>query len=193
VKLLVETQGLTIYTVGHSTRSIEEFIEILKTYSITLIIDIRAIPRSRHNTQFNKDPLSNILKLCGVKYVSLASIGGMRHPKKDTINLALENSSFRGYADFMQTKEFTENLLKIIVLAKENCAAIMCAETLPWRCHRNLISDVLIVRHVNVLHIISKDCTVTHQLNELAYVEGTKVSYPLFDCKETTQRTLGDF
>lgn len=193
MKILVERQDLTIYTVGHSTRSIEEFIEILKVYNIALLIDMRAVPRSRHNSQFNKDTLSNILKPCGIKYLSLPDIGGLRHPKKDSINLALGTSSFRGYADFMQTKEFTENLLKIIVLAKENCLAIMCAEALPWSCHRNLISDALIVRRVRVLHIISKDSALTHQLNELAHVEGTKVSYPLFSPKKTSQRTLGDF
>jgi uncharacterized protein (DUF488 family) len=193
VKVLVERQNLTVYTIGHSTRSLEEFVEILKIYNITALVDVRAVPRSRHSPQFNKEALSDTLKMLGIKYWALPDIGGMRHPKKDSINLALGTSSFRGYADFMQTKEFTENLLKIIVLAKENCLAIMCAEALPWRCHRNLISDMLVVRHVKVLHIISKDSTVTHQLNELAHVEGTKVSYPLFNAKETSQRTLGDF
>jgi uncharacterized protein (DUF488 family) len=192
VKVLVEHQNLTIHTVGHSTRSIEEFIEILKTYNITLITDIRAIPQSRHNPQFNKEKLSNTLKSCNIKYLSLPDIGGLRHPKKDSINLALENITFRGYADFMQTKEFTENLLKLVILAKENCLAIMCAEALPWSCHRNLISDALIVRHIQVMHIISKDSALKHQLNELAHVEGTKVSYPLLSF-ETFQRTLSDF
>jgi len=192
VKVLVERQNLAIYTVGHSTRSIEEFIEILKTYNITLLTDIRAVPQSRHNPQFNKEKLSSILKTCSIKYLHLPDIGGLRHPKKESINLALESSGLRGYADFMQTKEFTENLLKLVVLAKENCLALMCAEALPWSCHRTLISDVLVVRHVKVLHIISKDSVINHQLNELAHVEGTKISYPLFP-SETHQRTLGDF
>ncbi|MGD6934953.1 MAG: DUF488 family protein [Candidatus Bathyarchaeia archaeon] len=190
---MVEHQELTIYTVGHSTRSIEEFIEILKAYNITLLVDVRTIPRSRHNPQFNKENLPNTLKHYAIKYLSMPDIGGLRHPKKDSINLAWENSSFRGYADFMQTKEFTENLLKLIVLAKENCLAIMCAEALPWRCHRNLISDALVARHIPVLHIISKNDAIPHQLNELAHVEGTKVTYPLSGFKETPQRTLGDF
>lgn len=193
VKFLSERQNLTIYTVGHSTRSIEEFIEILKASSITLLIDIRAMPRSRHNPQFNKEALLSALKLCCIKYLSLPDIGGMRHPKKDSINLALNTSSSRGYADFMQTKEFTESLLKLIILAKENCVAIMCTEALPWHCHRNLVSDALVVRHIQVLHIISKDSVIKHQLNESAHVESTKVSYPLFSSKETSQRTLGDF
>jgi uncharacterized protein (DUF488 family) len=191
-KGLSERQELTIYTVGHSTRSIDEFIEILNAYNITLLVDVRTVPRSRHNPQFNKENLLNTLKPYGIKYLPMPDIGGLRHPKKDSINLALENSGFRGYADYMQTKEFAENLLKLVVLAKENCLAVMCAEALPWRCHRNLISDALVARHVKVLHIISKNDTVTHQLNELAHVEGTKVTYPLFS-KETPQRTLGDF
>ncbi len=99
---------------------------------------------------------------------------------------------FRGYADYMQTKEFTDNLLKIIALARENCLALMCAEALPWRCHRSLISDALVVRHVKVLHIISKDSTITHELTEFANAEGNQITYPLFT-KETPQRTLGDF
>ncbi len=185
-------QDLTIYTVGHSTHTLEEFVEMLKAYKITLLVDVRTIPRSRHNPQFNKENLPPALKPYNIKYLSMQGIGGLRHPKKDSVNMAWENSSFRGYADFMQTKEFTENLLKLVVMAKENCLAIMCAEALPWRCHRNLISDALAVRHIKVLHIISKTDTLTHQLNEMAHVEGTKITYPLFN-KETPQRTLGDF
>jgi uncharacterized protein (DUF488 family) len=192
VKILVERQNLSIYTVGYSTRSIEEFVEILKTYNITILIDIRAVPQSRHNPQFNKEKLLNALKTCGIKYLHLPEIGGLRHPKKDSINLALETSGFRGYADFMQTKDFTENLLKLVALAKENCLTLMCAEALPWSCHRTLISDVLVIRHVQVLHIINKDNVIEHKLHELAHVEGTKVSYPLFNIKNS-QRTLGDF
>ena len=193
VKVLVERQNLTVYTIGHSTRSLEEFMEILKVYNITAVIDVRAVPRSRHNSQFNKEVLSNALRVCGIKYLVFSSIGGMRHPKKDTVNLALENSSFRGYADFMQTKDFTEELLKIIALAKENCLAMMCVEALPGRCHRNLISDMLVVRHIKVLHIISKDSTITHQLHELAQVAGTQISYPLFNSKYTAQKSLDDY
>ena len=189
---LAERQELTIYTIGHSTHTLEEFVEMLKAYNITFLVDVRTVPRSRHNPQFNKENLPATLKPYNIKYLPMPDIGGLRHPKKDSVNMAWENSSFRGYADYMQTKEFTENLLKLVVMAKENCLAIMCAEALPWRCHRNLISDALVVRHVKVLHIISKDNTISHQLNEMAHVEGTKITYPLFS-KETPQRTLGDF
>ena len=122
----------------------------------------------------------------------MPDIGGLRHPKRDSINLAWRNSSFRGYADYMQTQEFTDNLLKITALARENCLALMCAEALPWRCHRSLISDALVVRRVRVQHIISATSCLNHELNEMAHVEGNQITYPLF-VKETPQRTLGDF
>jgi len=179
-------------TIGHSTRTIEEFTELLQIYGVTLLIDIRTVPRSRHNPHFNKETLPNCLKHYGIKYTHLPNIGGLRHPKSNSINLALQNASFRGYADYMQTKEFTDTFLKIMVLARENRVALMCAEALPWKCHRILISDTLVTRHVRVLHIISKDSTITHRLNETAHVEGKKVTYPLYS-KETSQRTLGDF
>jgi uncharacterized protein (DUF488 family) len=189
---LAEKVELTILTIGHSTRTVDEFLELLKAYGVMLVVDVRTVPRSRHNPQFNKENLPNTLKPQGVKYIHMPDIGGLRHPKKDSVNLAWKNSSFRGYADYMQTKEFTDNLLKLVALARENCLAIMCAEALPWRCHRNLISDALVVRHIKVEHIISKTSTINHQLSETAHVEGTKITYPLFS-KETPQRTLGDF
>jgi uncharacterized protein (DUF488 family) len=189
---LAKTSELTVFTVGHSTRTLEEFMELLKTYNVTLVVDVRTVPRSRHNPQFNKEPLPNSLKTQSVKYVHMPEIGGLRHPKRDSINLAWKNSGFRGYADYMQTQEFTDNLLRIVALARENCLALMCAEALPWRCHRNLISDALVARHIKVLHIISKTSTITHELSEMAHVEGTKITYPLYN-KESNQRTLGDF
>ena len=183
---------LTILTIGHSTRTLQEFTELLISFGVTLVVDVRTVPRSRHNPQFNEETFRNTLKLLGVKYLHMPEIGGLRRPKPDSVNLAWQNSSFRGYADFMQTKEFTDNLLKIITLARENRLVLMCAEALPWRCHRNLISDALVVRNIKVLHIIGKDSTITHELTEFAHVEGTRITYPLF-AKETPQRTLSDF
>ncbi len=165
---------------------------MLKTYGVTTLVDVRTVPRSRHNPQFNKETLPNTLKPYGIKYIHMPDIGGLRHPKRDSVNLAWRNSSFRGYADFMQTQEFTDNLLKIVALARENCLALMCAEALPWRCHRSLISDALVVRHVKVQHIISATSCLNHELNEMAHVEGNQITYPLYS-KETPQRTLGDF
>ena len=182
---------LTVLTIGHSTRTLEELTELLRAYGVTLLIDVRTTPHSRHNPQFNKEALPEHLKPVGVKYLHLPEIGGLRNPKPNSINVALEGQ-FRGYADYMQTKEFTDALLKIVVLARENRVALMCSEALPGKCHRNLISDALVARRVRVRHIISKTGTITHELNELAHVEGTKVTYPLY-AKETPQRTLGDF
>ncbi|MGA2681244.1 MAG: DUF488 domain-containing protein [Candidatus Bathyarchaeia archaeon] len=189
---MAKESALTIFTIGHSIRTLEEFVELLKTYGVTLVVDVRTIPRSRHNPQFNKETLPNTLKKHDIKYIHMPEIGGLRRPKHDSVNLAWENMGFRGYADYMQTKEFTDNLLKIVALARENCLALMCAEALPWRCHRSLISDALIVRRVNVKHIISASSCINHELCEMAQVEGTKITYPLFT-KETPQRTLGDF
>ncbi len=185
-------QRLTIYTIGHSTRTLPEFIAMLKAYHVTLVVDIRRIPRSRRNPQFNKETLPDSLKPENINYIHMPEIGGLRRPKPDSINTAWRNKSFRGYADYMQTKEFMENLLNLIALARENCVAIMCAEALPWRCHRSLIADALVVRNVKVEHIISEGSCIDHKLSEWAYIEGTKIIYPLFS-KETPQRSLSDF
>ena len=184
--------GLTIFTVGHSTRTLDEFVELLKTFGVAMVVDVRSVPRSRHNPQFNKETLPDSLKLAGVKYVHMPDIGGLRRAKPDSINTAWKNKSFRGYADFMQTKEFTEQLLNLMLLARENTVAIMCAEAVPWRCHRSLISDALVVRQVNVKHILTKGNVIKHRLSEWAQVEGTKITYPLYT-KETPQKHLSDF
>lgn len=189
---MANDSNLTVFTIGHSTRTLEEFTDLLKLYGVYLVVDVRTVPHSRHNPQFNKENLPNALKPIGIKYIHMPEIGGLRRPKRDSINLAWKNSGFRGYADFMQKKEFTDNLLKLIALTRENCLAIMCAEALPWGCHRNLLSDALVVRHVKVMHILNANSSVSHQLNESAHVDGYRVTYPLFS-KETPQRTLGDF
>jgi len=189
---LAKAQELTVLTIGHSTRTLPEFFEMLKAYHVTLVVDVRSVPRSRHNPQFNKETLPNALKLERINYIHLPEIGGLRRPKPDSVNTAWQNISFRGYADYMQTKEFIEQLLDLIAFARENHVAVLCAEALPWRCHRSLIADALVVRNVKVEHIISKDTIIKHTLTEWAHVEGTKITYPLFT-KETPQKTLGDF
>jgi uncharacterized protein (DUF488 family) len=183
---------LTVFTIGHSTRTLPEFIELLYSFGVALVIDVRSVPHSRHNPQFNKETLPQALKLEGIGYAHMPDIGGLRRPTRGSVNTAWRNKSFRGYADYMQTKEFTEQLLHLIALAKQNCTAIMCAEALPWRCHRSLIADALVVRNVRVQHIISKDSVIGHQLTEWARVEGTRITYPLFT-KATFQRVLTDF
>jgi uncharacterized protein (DUF488 family) len=183
---------LTVLTIGHSTRTFDEFTDLLQIYGVTLIIDVRTVPHSRHNPQFNKESLPEHLKSLGIKYIHLPEIGGLRRPKPDSVNQSLENAGFRGYADFMQTKEFADGLFKVVALAREKCVALMCAEALPYKCHRILLSDALVARGIKVLHILSKDSAVTHLLSELAHVEGTKVTYPLYS-QQSPQRTLGDF
>lgn len=183
---------LTVLTVGHSTRTLLEFIAILKAYKVTLVVDVRAVPRSRHNPQFNREALPEPLKAENIRYIHMPEIGGLRRPHADSPNMALRDKSFRGYADYMQTKEFTENLLKLIALARENCVAVMCAEALPWRCHRVLLSDALAVRNIKVEHVLNTDHKFSHELSPNASVEGTKITYPLY-VKETQQRTLSDF
>ena len=135
-----------VLTIGHSTRTLEEFVQLLEVYGVILVVDVRTVPRSRHNPQFNKETLPDTLKHYGVRYIHMPEIGGLRHPKRESVNLAWKNSGFRGYADYMQTQEFSDSLLKIVALSRENRLALMCAEALPWRCHRNLISDALVVR-----------------------------------------------
>lgn len=192
-KLLVhEEKSLKVFTIGHSTRSLQEFVSILDAYSIRLIVDVRTAPHSRHNPQFNKETLPENLKAAGIRYLHMPELGGLRRTQADSVNLAWENKSFRGYADYMQTKEFHENLLKLVALARENRLAIMCAEAVPWRCHRNLLSDALVVRRISVTHILTESSSTNHELNPSAHVEGTKVTYPLF-AKEKTQKTLVDF
>jgi uncharacterized protein (DUF488 family) len=186
------SESVVVFTIGHSTRTLEEFLQLLEIYGITLLVDVRTVPRSRHNPQFNKETLPISLKHYGIRYTHMPEIGGLRHSKHESVNLAWKNSGFRGYADYMQTQEFTDSLLKIVALSRENRLALMCAEALPWRCHRSLISDALVVRHVKVEHIIGKDSIFNHELNEMANVKGTKITYPLFT-KETPQRTLRDF
>ncbi len=183
---------LKIFTIGHSTRILPEFIMMLKAYHITLVVDVRSVPRSRHNSQFNKETLPSVLKERGINYVHMPDIGGLRRPSRDSVNTEWRNKSFRGYADYMQTKEFTEQLLHLMALARKDCVVIMCAEALPWRCHRSLIADALVVRNVRVEHIISKDSVIKHVLTEWAQAEGTKITYQLFP-KETAQKALGDF
>jgi uncharacterized protein (DUF488 family) len=180
------------YTIGHSTRSLEEFISLLKIYSVALTVDVRTVPHSRHNPQFNKETLPESLKAAELRYIHMPELGGLRRTNPNSVNLGWENKAFRGYADYMQTKEFTENLLHLIALVRQSCVAIMCAEAVPWRCHRNLLSDALAVRHIQVKHILTETSCTMHELTLFAQVEGTKITYPLYP-QEKPQKTLADF
>ncbi len=170
--------NLTIYTIGHSTHTIEEFSGILAAHGIEQVIDVRTIPKSRHNPQFNSDALETSLKDHGILYKHLPALGGLRHAKKDSPNMGWENASFRGFADYMQTQEFADGLLKLIELSDTKKTALMCAEAVPWRCHRSLIADGLTVRGIPVMDIMSRTSVKPHAITPWARVEGTSITYP---------------
>jgi uncharacterized protein (DUF488 family) len=167
-----------VFTVGHSNLSIADFIALLRAYGIKRLIDIRTIPRSRHNPQFNSDALGQSLKHEQIDYVALPALGGLRHSRKDSPNTGWHNKSFRGYADYMQTKDFEDGLRRLLQLGRSKRTAIMCAEAVPWRCHRSLVADALIVRDIPVIEILSPHSAREHKLTPFAHVQGTTVTYP---------------
>jgi uncharacterized protein (DUF488 family) len=167
----------TICAIGHSTRSIERFLKILNAHSITMLIDIRSVPKSRHNPQFNSDALRGSLAEEGIAYVHLKELGGLRHPSKTSVNTGWRNPSFRGFADHMQTSEFEAGLDRLIALGKRENVAIMCAEGNPFRCHRSLVADALTVRGVHAVHISSERPGRPHTLAPFAKVIGHSIRY----------------
>ncbi len=144
-----------LFTVGHSTRALDEFVELLKAYAVRRVVDIRTIPRSRHNPQFNRETLGQFLRNRSINYRHMKALGGLRHARVDSPNTGWRNASFRGFADYMQTPKFEAALQKLIELAKQKPTAIMCAEAVPWRCYRSLIGDALTVRGIKVEDIFS--------------------------------------
>ena len=175
-----------VLTIGHSTRSLDEFVALLKAHAVTLVIDVRTIPRSRHNPQFNQGTLPDSLKKAGVDYLHMPGLGGLRHAKKhDSVNAGWRNASFRGYADYMQTPEFEKQIEELIQLAKEHRIALMCAEAVTWRCHRSLIGDALTVRGIRSEDIMSLTRRDAHTLTSFAKVCGTTLTYPAEDSYET--------
>ena len=168
----------TVLTIGHSTRTLDTFIEMLFAHGVKHLVDVRTIPRSRHNPQFNRDTLPGALRLAGIAYTHMEQLGGLRHARPDSPNTGWHNSSFRGFADYMQTPEFEAGLEKLMQLAAREQTVIMCAETVPWRCHRSLIADALKVRGMQVEHIMSASRTQPHLLTPFAKVSGIHITYP---------------
>jgi uncharacterized protein (DUF488 family) len=168
----------TVFTVGHSTLPIEKFLAILAAYGIEQLADVRTVPRSRRNPQFNAEALDSSLAAAGIAYVPLGELGGLRKPLADSRNSGWRNESFRGYADYMQTEQFGKGLERLIELAGERRTAIMCAEAVPWRCHRSLVADALAVRGIGVVEILSETSYREHALTPFAHVSGTTVTYP---------------
>jgi uncharacterized protein (DUF488 family) len=170
--------GTAIYTLGHSTRPIDKFIELLQAHHIKILADIRTVPRSRTNPQFNRDNLAGELPHAGIRYLHMQALGGLRCPRKDSENLGWLNSSFRGFADYMGTPEFEGALDGLVNIGKEAPTAIMCAEGNPFRCHRMLVADALTARGVRVLHISSRKTARPHAMTPFAHLQGTRVTYP---------------
>jgi len=167
-----------VLTIGHSTRNLDEFIKILQAYGVTKVLDIRTVPRSRRNPQFNGETLPEGLNSAGIGYMHMPALGGLRRPRKDSENTGWRNASFRGFADYMQTQEFEENIKKLIEHAARERVALMCAESLPWRCHRSLIADALLVRGIKVEHITGIQRRTEHRLTPFASVKGKQITYP---------------
>jgi hypothetical protein len=167
-----------VFTVGHSTLPIERFISLLKTYGVERLVDIRTVPRSRYNPQFNSDTLGEPLSAKNIDYALLPSLGGLRRARKESPNTGWRNKTFRGYADYMQTQEFQEGLQTLIRMSRLKRVAIMCAEAVPWRCHRSLVADALGVYGVPVVEILSETNYRMHTLTPFAHIEGTRITYP---------------
>jgi uncharacterized protein (DUF488 family) len=198
-----------VLTVGHSTRTLAEFIRLLEVHGVSRVMDVRTMPRSRHNPQFNKDSLPQELKKAGIGYIHLPGLGGLRHAKRDSLNVGWRNTSFRGYADYMQTPEFAQSLEELIRLAKRAQIVLMCAEAVPWRCHRSLIADALLVRGIRTEDIMGLTRRQVHTLTPFAKVHSSTITYPAevsgnsqkshrptraaaTHCKDLTQRMLNN-
>jgi uncharacterized protein (DUF488 family) len=167
-----------VWTIGHSNRPLAELINMLQAHGVDLLADVRTVPRSRHNPQFNREALPEPLAAAGIGYLHMPALGGLRHPRKDSVNTGWRNLSFRGYADYMQTPEFSQALEELMKAAETHRVAIMCAESVPWRCHRSLIADALTARGTPVFHIMSAVRADPHKLTSFARVEGARVTYP---------------
>lgn len=172
-----KTNAVTIYTIGHSTRDIDSFIELLLQHNIKILVDVRRFPGSRKFPHFHKDSLAKSLKAQNIEYLHLEGLGGRRKPIKNSKNTAWRNISFQAYADYMETQDFQEAIMELSDIAKQNTTAIMCSEAVWWRCHRALISDFLKVKGWNVQHILSKTQTQPHPFTSPAKVIDQQLFY----------------
>lgn len=170
--------AVDLFTVGHSNRSIEQFLALLDAHGIKHVVDVRTAAGSRRHPQFMREALAQSLSEHGIAYTHLPALGGFRKPRPDSVNTAWRNQSFRGYADYMETGEFEEAMARLLQIAREEPAAIMCAEAVPWRCHRSLIADAAVVRGVTARHITSPARATPHALTPFAHVENGRLSYP---------------
>jgi uncharacterized protein (DUF488 family) len=170
---------MRIYTVGHSTRSLDELVEALRSFGVRTLVDIRTVPRSRHVPQFNAESLRRAMPNRRIRYRHMKALGGLRKPRADSTNTAWRNAGFRGFADYMETPEFAEALAGLRTLARDaGPIAIMCAEAVPWRCHRSLVADALVAAGDEVVDIMGPGKGTPHRLTPWARVDHKRVSYP---------------
>jgi uncharacterized protein (DUF488 family) len=167
-----------VLTIGHSTRPIEDFLRLLTAHGVTRLIDVRTVPRSRFNPQFDNSRLPGLLRKAQIQYTHLPALGGLRRPQPDSPNTGWRNKSFRGYADHMQTATFAAGLEQCLAFAAAERVVLMCAEAVPWRCHRSLIADALVARGIDALEIVSESRARPHTLTPFARLDGTAVTYP---------------
>jgi uncharacterized protein (DUF488 family) len=179
--------GARILAIGHSTRTQAELVDLLQASGVQVLADIRTIPRSRRNPQFDAGVLAPALAAAGIRYAHLPQLGGLRRAHKDSPNGAWRNASFRGYADHMDSAEFEEGLVTLRALAREGPVALLCAEAVPWRCHRSLVADALHARGVVVQHITGRGRTAPHRLTPFAVIEGRRVRYPPHEAPRSPQ------
>lgn len=167
-----------VFTIGHSTRSIDAFLAMLHGHGVLCLLDVRTVPKSRHNPQFARDALAPALRGSGIAYDHVPELGGLRRARPDSPNTGWRNTSFRGYADYMQTPEFAAAIGALVARTQRETVACMCAEAVPWRCHRSLIADALLVRGLDVADITGPATSRPHRLTPFARVTGTTVTYP---------------
>lgn len=187
---MAQRQRPVVLTIGHSTRTLEEFIDLLKAHGVDCLVDIRTVPRSRRNPQFNLESLPGSLAAAGIEHVHMPGLGGLRHARPGSPNTGWRTPGFQGYADYMQTPEFEAALKELVDRAAASRVCVMCAESVPWRCHRSLLSDALTVHGVNVEHIMSSTRRQPHTLTSFARVDGTRLTYPAPLKEEGGQLTI---
>lgn len=167
---------MRVHTIGHSTRPLDELVACLRSFGITDLADIRTVPRSRRNPQYDTAALAEALPAEGIRYLHVPALGGLRKPRPDSPNAGWRNESFRGYADHMQTPAFAAGLAELLALG--DSAAVMCAEAVPWRCHRSLVADALVARGIDVYHIMAPGKARAHKVTAFARIDGERVTYP---------------
>lgn len=175
--MLSTSKQITVWTIGHSTRTTEEFLEMLVSAGIRVLADVRQFPGSRRYPQFGKDQLAVSLSQAGIQYVHFPELGGRRKPKPDSHNMAWRNAAFRGYADYMETEPFCAGIARLLDFAQNERLAIMCAEAVWWRCHRGLVADFLKAEGIDVLHILGRGKIEPHPFTSAAQLVGGKLSY----------------